>query len=63
MRLQAMTMFFSFLLGAAVLIAYSMIEKRINQRPCPECGYRVSVDAVNEQCPRCMAIINEVADD
>jgi rubrerythrin len=58
-----MVMFLSFLLGAVVLIAYSMFEKRINQRPCLECGYGVSVDATNEQCPRCGALVNEIADE
>lgn len=57
-----MAMLFGFLLGAAVLLAYAMIEKRINQRPCPECGYTVSVDAISEQCPRCAALVNDVAD-
>jgi rubrerythrin len=45
------------LVGGAVLTAYCMIEKRINQRDCPACGYTVSVDAPDEQCPRCYAII------
>jgi rubrerythrin len=34
-----------------------MVEKRINQRPCPECGYRVSIDGLDEDCPRCGAMI------
>ena len=46
------------LLAGAVLIAYVMIEKRINLRPCPICGLRISRDAVNEPCPRCDALIN-----
>jgi rubrerythrin len=58
-----MTMFLGFLLSAVALMAYSIIEKRINQRPCLECGYGVSVDAINEQCPRCGSLVNEVADE
>jgi len=58
-----MVMLFGFLLCAMVLMAYSMIEKRMNQRPCPDCGYGVSVDAINEQCPRCGSLVNEVADE
>ena len=61
-RLITMAVFFSILLGAAVLIVYSLIEKRINQRPCPDCGYAVSVDSINEQCPRCAALIDENTD-
>ena len=41
----------------AILFAYTVIEWRINQRPCPECGFRVSVDNPNEICPRCGAEI------
>jgi len=46
------------LFGAVVLIAYVLIEKRINQRPCPVCGFQISADAVGEPCPRCDALIN-----
>jgi len=46
------------ILGAgAVLIAYVMIEKRVNLRPCPECGFRVSIDGLDEDCPRCGMLI------
>ncbi len=41
----------------AVLTTYAMVEQRINQRPCPECGYRVSIDGLDEDCPRCGAMI------
>ncbi|HWC76404.1 MAG TPA: hypothetical protein VG778_03025 [Blastocatellia bacterium] len=40
-----------------VLLAYTVFEWRLNQRPCPECGFRVSVDNPNEQCPECGAAI------
>jgi hypothetical protein len=39
--------------GGSALLAYALIERRINQRACPQCGFRVSVDAAAEQCPRC----------
>jgi hypothetical protein len=42
---------------SAVLITYVMIEQRINLRPCPECGFRVSIDGLDEECPRCGAVI------
>jgi rubrerythrin len=44
-------------LGGAVLVAYVMVEKRFNQRACSECGYRVSTDALDEDCPRCGSLI------
>jgi hypothetical protein len=46
----------------AVLIGYVVIEKRINLRPCPECGFRVSIDGLNEDCPRCGAMVPQVND-
>ncbi|HVG20228.1 MAG TPA: hypothetical protein VNI02_14355 [Blastocatellia bacterium] len=52
-----MSIIIATLIGGAVLIAYCMIEKRINQRACPACGYTVSVDAPDERCPRCDATI------
>jgi len=42
---------------SAVLIAYVIIEKRINLRPCPECGFRVSIDGLDEHCPKCGTLI------
>ncbi|MCI0489102.1 MAG: hydrogenase maturation nickel metallochaperone HypA [Blastocatellia bacterium] len=41
------------LIGAAGLFMYSLIEKRINQTSCPGCGFRVSVDSPDRECPRC----------
>ena len=41
------------LIGGGGLLVYSIIEKRINQRACPECGFKVSVDSPEEECPRC----------
>ena len=52
-----MTMLLSILIGAVVLIAYFIVEKRINQRACSECGFTMSVDAMEEQCPNCDAEI------
>ncbi len=46
------------LLGAAALVAYAMIEKRLNQHACPSCAYRVSADDTSETCPRCGASVN-----
>ncbi|HXG94626.1 MAG TPA: hypothetical protein VNN73_19955 [Blastocatellia bacterium] len=51
------------ILGGGLLIAYVMIEKRINLRPCLECGYKVSVDALPEQCPRCGEMIEPDLED
>ena len=41
------------LVAVALLFVYTVIEWRINQRPCGECGFRVSVDNPEEHCPRC----------
>ena len=46
-------------IGGVVLLTYVMIEKRINQRACPECGFRVSIDGLDEICPRCGSLIPE----
>jgi hypothetical protein len=40
-----------------ILVAYVMIEKRVNQRSCAACGYKVSVDGPDEDCPRCRSLI------
>ena len=48
------------LIVSAVLIAYVAIEMRINLRPCPECGFRVSIDGLDEDCPRCGSLIRQV---
>jgi predicted RNA-binding Zn-ribbon protein involved in translation (DUF1610 family) len=40
-----------------VLTTYVMVERRINLRPCPECGFRASIDGLDEDCPRCGAMI------
>ena len=53
-----MKMFLGILFGAIVLIAYVMFEKRRCQQDCPACGLTVSVDVVNEPCPRCDTLIN-----
>jgi len=48
---------------AALLTAYSMIELRINRKACPECGFRVSIDGPDQDCPRCGAMIPSRARD
>ena len=45
------------LIVGVLLAAYLMIEKRINQRGCPECGFRVSIDGLVENCPQCGSLI------
>jgi hypothetical protein len=45
--------------GLATLFAYSLIERRINQRACPKCGLRVSIDSPDEGCPRCEITANQ----
>lgn len=42
---------------SAVLIGYVIIEKRINLRPCRNCGFRVSIEGGDEECPRCGSLI------
>jgi rubrerythrin len=53
-----MKILLSILFCAVALLAYSIIEKRLNQQPCSVCGFSVSADAVNGSCPRCDALIN-----
>jgi len=45
-------------LCTAVLVAYSRLERRINQRACPECGFKVSRDAPGGDCPRCAPVVD-----
>ena len=52
-----LTLLFTIIIGGALLIAYCLIEKRINQKPCLACGFRVSVDVIDDQCPRCGSAI------
>ena len=52
-----MWIFLAIIIGSAVLIAYVVIEKRINQRACPECSFGVSLDGPDEDCPRCGSLI------
>ncbi|HKP12444.1 MAG TPA: hypothetical protein VJZ91_10055 [Blastocatellia bacterium] len=54
-----MKLLIAILLGAAALIAYAIIEKRVSQRVCAACGCRVSADAADQPCPRCVASVNE----
>ena len=45
------------LICGAVLIAYVIVEKRINQRACLKCGFKASIDGLDEVCPRCGSLI------
>ena len=56
-----MAILLTILIVAAVLFAYVMVEKRINLRCCPECSFRVSIDGLNEDCPKCGSLIPQVA--
>lgn len=47
------------LIWAGVVLAYVMIERRVSLRPCSECGFRVSIDGLDEDCPRCGSLIRE----
>ena len=33
------------LIVGGALVAYALIEKRINQKPCPACGARISMES------------------
>jgi Zn finger protein HypA/HybF involved in hydrogenase expression len=48
-----MKLLLTIVIGAAVLILYLMMEKRIAQRACLECGAKISVADVARKCPRC----------
>jgi hypothetical protein len=54
-----MTILIAILIGGAALIAYCMIEKRINHLACPACGFTMSVDTPDGRCPQCDAIIRQ----
>lgn len=58
-----MKILLSILFCAVALVAYSMIEKRLNQQTCSVCGFSVSTDAVKGSCPRCEALINSPESD
>jgi Zn finger protein HypA/HybF involved in hydrogenase expression len=58
-----MAILLGLLSGAAALGVYFIIEKRINQRACLSCGYNISADAIEEQCPRCDALLSEDTED
>ena len=55
-----MAIILAILVVGGVLTGYVMIEKRINLRRCPECGFKVSIDGVDENCPRCGSLIPQV---
>ena len=54
-----MALFLLIVFGSAVLMAYLIVEKRINQRACPECGFKVSIDAQDGDCPRCKPLLDQ----
>ena len=56
-----MAIILAILVVGGVLTGYVMIEKRINLRRCPECGFKVSIDGVDENCPRCGSLIPQVS--
>lgn len=56
-----MAIILAILIVGAVLVAYALVEKRINLRPCPECGFRVSIDGRDEDCPKCGSPIPQAA--
>lgn len=58
-RQESMGLILAILIAAVVLVGYVIVEKRINQRACSECGFRVSIDAPDEDCPRCGSLIAE----
>lgn len=48
---------FTVIISVAALVAYSITEIRVNQRTCRVCGFRMSIDSPEEQCPKCGATI------
>ncbi len=50
-------------LVTAVVIAYSMFERRINHRRCPDCGFRMSKDAPGAACPHCNPVFDQEWDE
>ena len=36
-----------------MLVTYALAERRMNQVACPHCNFRVSVESLEKQCPRC----------
>jgi hypothetical protein len=49
--------FIAVVIVLGVLFVYSWVERNINQRGCRECGFRISVEAAERQCPRCGAVM------
>jgi hypothetical protein len=56
-----MAILLAILIIGTVLALYVRLEKRINLRSCPECGFRVSIDGLDEDCPKCGSLIPQVA--
>lgn len=45
------------LIGLSALVSYILLEKRINQRKCPECGTSASDQNPDETCRGCGALL------
>ncbi|HYP29756.1 MAG TPA: hypothetical protein VE262_23815 [Blastocatellia bacterium] len=45
------------LIGLSMLVGYILLEKRINQRKCPECGISSSDQNPDETCRGCGALL------
>ena len=50
-----MNLVITVLVVTAVLLLYTRWEIRLNQRLCPLCGMRISVDDPQQLCPDCGA--------
>ena len=50
-----MNLVITVLVVTAVLLLYTRWEIRLNQRLCPACGMRISVDDPQGRCPDCGA--------
>jgi Zn finger protein HypA/HybF involved in hydrogenase expression len=45
------------LIAGVILTLYVMLEKRINQRPCLECGAKISAADAEGRCPNCRSFV------
>ncbi|MEW6131134.1 MAG: hypothetical protein AB1757_29150 [Acidobacteriota bacterium] len=41
------------LISSAILILYSLIEKKFSQKTCYTCGAKFSLDDPEQRCPNC----------
>ena len=49
--------FLTIVIAATILILYVVLEKRIAQRACFNCGAKISLDDVEQKCPACGAFV------